>query len=183
MTFVTGYNLTQFNRRKDGSSFRDWVSETFESSLETSSLDRRDIDTLIVSSESDFFTLQLNPASVIADDLGLFNIEAVRVEGGGASGQLAVHAGVKSILSGTSKHVAIIGFDPSASQLPSETIKKLYSYSFDAWTDGMNGVSATALYALSIQIFMSETGLNEFDLANLLQSALPLRPYSFASLR
>ena len=167
MTFVTGYNLTQFNRRIDGSSFRDWVSETFEASLETSSLDRRDIDTLIVSSESDFFTLQLNPASVIADDLGLFNIGALRVEGGGASGQLAVHAGVKSILSGASKHVAIIGFDPSASQLPSETIKKLYSYSFDAWTDGMNGVSATALYALSIQIFMSETGLNEYDLANL----------------
>ena len=56
MTFVTGYNLSQFNRRKDGSSFRDWASETFEASLEISSLDRRDIDTLIVSSESDFFT-------------------------------------------------------------------------------------------------------------------------------
>ena len=167
MVFVTGYHLTEFNRRKDGSSYRDWISETFEASLEMSCLDRKDIDTLIVSSESDFFTLQLNPSTVIADDLGLYNVEALRVEGGGASGQLAVHQGIKSILSNTSENVAVIGFDPSASNLPSETVKKLYSYSFDAWTDGMNEVTATSLYALSIQIFMDETGLDENDLANL----------------
>ena len=161
MVFVTGYHLTEFNRRKDGSSYRDWISETFEASLEMSCMDRKDIDTLIVSSESDFFTLQLNPSTVIADDLGLYNVEALRVEGGGASGQLAVHQGIKSILSNTSENVAVIGFDPSASNLPSETVKKLYSYSFDAWTDGMNEVTATSLYALSIQIFMDGCSLHQ----------------------
>ena len=166
MVYVTGYHLTDYNRRKDSSSFRDWVSETFEVSLSMSELDRHDIDTLIISSESDFFTLQLNPSAVIADDLGLTNVEAFRVEGGGASGQLAIHQGVKSILSSSSKNVAIIGFDPSASQLPSETIKKLYSYSFDALTDGMNEVTATSIYALSMQIFMETTGLGENDLAD-----------------
>ena len=81
MVFVTGYHLTEFNRRKDGSSYRDWISETFEASLEMSCMDRKDIDTLIVSSESDFFTLQLNPSTVIADDLGLYNVEALRTIG------------------------------------------------------------------------------------------------------
>ena len=166
MVYVTGYHLTDYNRRKDSSSFRDWISETFEVSLSMSELDRHDIDTLIISSESDFFTLQLNPSAVIADDLGLTNVEAFRVEGGGASGQLAIHQGVKSILSSSSKNVAVIGFDPSASQLPSETIKKLYSYSFDALTDGMNEVTATSIYALSMQIFMETSGLGENDLAD-----------------
>ena len=142
------------------------MCETFEASLAMSSLERKDIDTLIISNESDFFTFQLNPSTVIADDLGLHKVEIVRVEGGGASGQLAVHQGVKSILSKKSQYVAIIGFDPSASYLPSETVKQLYSNSFDTLTDGMNGVTATALYALSIQLFMKKTGLNETDLAN-----------------
>ena len=166
MVYVIGCHLTEFNRRKDGSSYRDWVCETFEASLAMSSLERKDIDTLIISNESDFFTFQLNPSTVIADDLGLHKVEIVRVEGGGASGQLAVHQGVKSILSKKSQYVAIIGFDPSASYLPSETVKQLYSNSFDSLTDGMNGVTATALYALSIQLFMKKTGLNETDLAN-----------------
>ena len=77
-----------------------------------------------------------------------------------------MHQGLISILSKKSEHVAIIGFDPSASYLPSETVKQLYSNSFDSLTDGMNGVTATALYALSIQLFMKKTGLNETDLAN-----------------
>ena len=66
MVYVIGCHLTEFNRRKDGSSYRDWVCETFEASLAMSSLERKDIDTLIISNESDFFTFQLNPSTVIA---------------------------------------------------------------------------------------------------------------------
>lgn len=165
MVVVAGAALSEFNRRKDGSSFRDWVDAAFSKALAISALERSDIDALIVASESDFFTLQLNPASVIADDLGLAGASTMRVEGGGASGQLAVHAAVNAILAGSAQCVAVIGVDPSASSLPAETVKELYGFSFDAWTDGMSGVSATALYALSIQMFMARTGLSEDDLA------------------
>ena len=151
---VCGAAITAFNRRKDGSSFRDWALTAFEDALIMSSLDRRDIDALIVACESDFFSLQLNPASVLASDLGLVGVSTARVEGGGASGQLAVHAAARLIQSGASKHVAVIGVDPSASQLSAAAVKSLYSFSFDAWADGMTGVSSTALYALSFQSFM-----------------------------
>ena len=123
-----------------------------------SGIERRDIDALIVGSESDFFTLQLNPASVLAQDLGLWGAETLRVEGGGATGQLAVHAGVDRILSGRARHVAVIGVDPSASTLAGESIRELYGYSFDFWTDGLSGVTATALYALSWQAFATANG-------------------------
>ena len=116
-------------------------------------IERSDIDALIVSSESDFFTLQLNPASILAQDLGLVGVASLRVEGGGASGQLAVHAGVERVLSGRARHVAVVGVDPSASALSGEDIRRLYGYSFDFWTDGMTGVTATALYAISWQAF------------------------------
>lgn len=121
-------------------------------------IERTDIDALIVSSESDFFTLQLNPASILAQDLGLVGAAPLRVEGGGASGQLAVHAGVERVLSGRARHVAVVGVDPSASALSGDSIRKLYGYSFDFWTDGLTGATATALYALSWQAFAAARG-------------------------
>jgi acetyl-CoA C-acetyltransferase len=127
-------------------------------------IERADIDALIVGSESDFFTLQLNPASVLAQDLGLCGAATLRVEGGGATGQLAVHAGVERLLSGRARHVAVIGVDPSASALAGDSIRELYGYSFDFWTDGLSGVTATALYALSWQAFAATRGGAEDDL-------------------
>ena len=165
MVPVVGAAITEFGRRIDGTSFRDWAAEAFESALSMSGLERADIDLLACSSESDFFTLQLNPASVIAGDLGLAGAATFRVEGGGASGQLAVHAAANAVKSGQARHAAVVGFDPSASQLPAATVKELYGYSFDAWTDGMTGASATALYALSAQFFMQAHGLDEGHLA------------------
>jgi acetyl-CoA C-acetyltransferase len=162
---VTGAYLTDYNRRKDGSSFRDWAVESFNAALMMSDVECADIDLLVVASESDFFTLQLNPASVLAADLGLHGAPTMRVEGGGASGQLAVHVAVQAILSGTARQAAVIGVDPSASGLPPASVKQLYGFSFDAFSDGITGVSATALYALSAQIFMAENGITDDDLA------------------
>jgi len=161
---VIGAAQTPFNRRRDGSSFRDWAAAAFADALAMSGLQRTDIDALIVSSESDFFTMQLNPASVLAQDLGLTGAQTLRVEGGGASGQLAVHAGVERILSGRARRVAVVGVDPSASALGGDAIRTLYSYSFDVWTDGLAGVTATSLYALSWQAFAAEFGGTGDDL-------------------
>lgn len=162
---VIGTAMTPFNRRKDGSSFRDWAEQAFVSALAEAEIDAGDIDALVVASESDFFTLQLNPVSVLADDLGLFGVATMRVEGGGASGQLAVHAGVQQILAGTAKRVAVLGVEPSASQLRADAVTRLYGFSFDFWTDGMTGSSATALYALSAKQFMRRTGATRKDFA------------------
>ena len=145
--------MTPFNRRKDNSSFRDWAFSAFHAALRQSTLEKSDVEALFVASESDFFTLQLNPASILASDNGLHGAATTRIEGGGASGQLAIHAAVRAIQSGAYQHVAVIGVDPSASQLSADAIRTLYGYSFDAWSDGMTGITSTALYALSYQLF------------------------------
>ncbi len=166
MVIVAGTGMTAFNRRKDGSGFRDWAISAFETALDRSGFERLDIDALVVASESDFFSLQLNPASVLVEDLGLTGIAHQRVEGGGASGQLAVHAGVSLIRAGLARRVAVVGFEASASMLDTAAVTRLYGYSFDAWTDGMTGVSATALYALSARSFMARTGVTSDDFAH-----------------
>ncbi len=165
MVLVAGTGMTAFNRRKDGSGFRDWAAQAFHSALASADVDRGDIDALVVASESDFFSLQLNPSSVLADDFGLAGAACQRVEGGGASGQLAVHAGASLVLSGVAHRVAVVGFEPSASFLEPASVISLYGYSFDAWTDGMIDVSATALYALSARAFMERTGATVSDFA------------------
>ncbi|MEM6463458.1 MAG: thiolase family protein [Pseudomonadota bacterium] len=167
MVLVAGTGMTAFNRRKDGSGFREWASEAFAEALASAQLSRADIDALVVASESDFFSMQLNPASVLADDLGLFGIACQRVEGGGASGQLAVQAGVAMILSGLARRVAVVGFEPSASYLGGEKVSELYGYSFDVWSDGMSGVHSTALYALSAKAFMARSGATHDDFASI----------------
>lgn len=163
---VIGAALTPFNRRKDGTNFRDWAFDVFNTALAMADIDRSDIDALYVASESDFFTLQLNPASVLATDLGLIGVSITRCEGGGASGQVAVHAAVHAIQSGRARNVAVIGVDPSASSLSGVAMRELYGFSFDAWTDGATGVTSTALYALSFQAFAAKHGLIDEHLAS-----------------
>lgn len=165
MVLVAGAALTPFNRRKDGSNVRDWAETAYVAALADADMMPGDIDALVVASESDFFSLQINPASVIADDLGLAGVATMRVEGGGASGQLAVHAAAQQILAGTARRVAVIGVEPSASNLPAAAVIELYGYSFDAWTDGMTGTTATALYALSAQAYMAQSGATAEDFA------------------
>lgn len=167
MVLVAGTGMTVFSRRKDGSGFRDWAGQAFRAALASSELERADIDALVVASESDFFSLQLNPASVLADDFGLTGTACQRVEGGGATGQLAVHAAAAMVMAGTARRVAVVGFEASASYLDAADVSMLYGFSFDAWTDGMTGVSSTALYALSAKMFMVRTGASVADFASI----------------
>jgi acetyl-CoA C-acetyltransferase len=165
--WIAGGAMTPFNRRKDGSSFRDWARHAVQDALHDAQLEVSDIDSLIVASESDFFTLQLNPSALLSDECGLTGVAAKRVEGGGSSGHAAVQAGVADIASGLAQRVLVLGVEPSASHLAGQDVGALYSMSFDAWTDGMTGVDSTSLYALSALAFMERTGATHDDFARI----------------
>jgi acetyl-CoA C-acetyltransferase len=167
MVAVVGCKILPFTRRRDGTGFRDWAAEAFLGALAQSGYAPADIDTLVLASESDVFTLQLNPATLLAQDLGLTQAAALRVEAGGATGQVAVQTAAARILSGLSRIVAVVGVDATASALPGSTLRDLYSRSFDAMTDGPTGVTATQSYALSWQVFAAAHGLDDDDLARI----------------
>lgn len=164
---IAGGAMTPFNRRKDGSSFRDWARNVVRDALDDSGLELSDIDSLVVASESDFFTLQLNPAALLADECGLVGVAAKRVEGGGASGHVAIQAGVADIAAGLARRVLVLGLEPSASHLTGADVGALYALSFDAWTDGKAGVDSTSFYALSALAYMERTGAAHDDFARI----------------
>lgn len=165
MVAIAGASVSRFARHGDGTGFRDMARAAFLAAFDGSGLEAGDVDCLVVAGESDFFTLQLNPATVIAQDCALTHVAAFRVEGGGASGQLAVQAAAARILSGQSRVTAVVGADMTASTLPGGMLRQLYSHSFDAMTDGLTGITATQVYALSWQAFAAAWGLGDRDLA------------------
>jgi len=162
---VAGGAISQFQRSKDGSTWRDRAHLVAMDAITEAGFAPKDIDALVVASESDLISLQVNPAPVVASDLGLPYVPAVRVEGGGASGALAVRAGVQHILSGLYARVLVVGFDDAASHLDKAGVGLAYSLSFDAEVDGFLGASSAALYALSAAEHMRRYAGSEQELA------------------
>ena len=162
---VIGAGQTAFQRRRDGTIWRDWCRAAADKALAMAGIDRADIDALILGSETDLFTLQLSPSALLASDLGLSGAAALRIDGGGASGALAVQAGAARVLAGLSRNVLVVGVDAAASGQVPEVTRALYARSFDAQIEGAARITATQLYALSWQVFAAGHGLGEADLA------------------
>lgn len=163
---LLGGAAVAFARYEDGSSWRDWVRTAVTNAIADAAIEARDIDAVIVASESDFLSLQVSPAAVIVDDCGLVPCPAMRVESGGASGATAVRAGFMHIMSGQARMVLVVGFEHAASHLSGDDVRMIYGLSFDADVEGMAGATAVSLYALSIQEHMQRFGTSAEQLAH-----------------
>ena len=148
---ILGGDIVPFRRYKDGSGLRDWVRDAATGALADAGLQARDIDAVIVASETDFLSLQLVPGPLVLDEIGLTGVPVMRVESGGASGGNALRAGVMHVMSGLAQRVLIIGYEHAASHLRGDDVRLLYGLSFDGDLEGWAGATATMLYALSIQ--------------------------------
>ena len=162
---VCGGAVRPFGRSRDESSPRDWVREVVDGALNDAGLERRDVDAMVLACESDHLSLQLSPGALMVDEAGLLPCPVLRVECGGASGAAAVRAGVMHLMSGLHRCVLVVGFEHAASHLAADDVRRLYSLSFDADIEGMTGVGATQLYALSMRLFMARYGVTEARMA------------------
>lgn len=152
---ILGSGMVPFRRYRDGSNFRDWVRAACDLAFLDAGLERRDVDSVVVASETDFLSMQVSPGPLLLDDLGLAGLPVLRVEAGGASGGAALRTGVMQILSGLCRRVLVLGFEQAASHLPAADVRAVYGLSFDVDLEGWAGVTATMLYALSIQDHMA----------------------------
>ena len=162
---VAGCAMIPFGRYNDGSTPRDWVRRVTQDAIAEAGIDPQDIEAVIIATESDFFSLQLCPGAVLVDEIGLVPRPVVRIEMGGASGAMAIRAGVMHILSGMYRNVLVIGFEQAASHLSGDDMRMLYGLSFDTDLEGMAGASAVSLYALSISEHMRVFGTTEAEMA------------------
>ncbi|MDE0308432.1 MAG: thiolase family protein [Acidiferrobacterales bacterium] len=158
--FITGASMIPFRRYRDGSTFRDWIRLVGQDALKQAQLERSQVDSVIVASESDMLSLQVSPAALVTDELGLLGAAAVHVEAGGASGAAALREGYIQICSGLAENVLVIGYDQTASRLSRAGVQRVYSLSFDADIEGWSGISTANLYALSFKLYCRELNAN-----------------------
>ena len=165
MPVILGGGQVPFRRYKDNSGYRDWVRLACDDAFEDAQVDRRDIDAVVVASESDFLTMQISPAPLLLDEIGLLGMPVLRVEAGGGSGGAALRVAIMHVLSGLARRVLVIGFEQAASHLSAEDVRAVYGLSFDADLEGWAGATATMLYALSLQDHMARYGTTMRQLA------------------
>lgn len=162
---VAGCAMTRFGRSDDGSAPRDWVRRVAREAIADAGLEPPQIEAVVVATESDFFSLQLAPGALLVDEIGLVPRPVIRVEMGGASGAMAIRAGVMHILSGMYRNVLVIGYEQAASSLSGDDVRMLYGLSFDADLEGMAGANGASLYALSMVEHMRVFGTTEAEMA------------------
>ena len=103
---------------------------------------------------------------VVLDELGLSGRPVVRVEGGGASGGLALREGMTQIMAEMARRVLVVGFEAAAGHLEPGGVQFVYGLSFVAEIDGMAGATAVSLYALSIAEHMARFGTTAEQMAS-----------------
>ena len=163
--YVLGGSAVRFARRRDGSAWRDWVREAGLGALADADIEARDVDAVVVATESDFFSLQIAPAPIVAAEIGLGGCETMRTESGGASGAAAVRVAHALVAARLARCVLVVGFETVASHLGGDDVRMLYGMSFDAEVEGFAGVTPAALYALSMRMHMTRHGTTAEQLA------------------
>jgi len=101
---------------------------------------------------------QSNLGPLIADALGLENVEALSVESSGASGAAAVHVAVSMIGSGQAKSVLVVGVEKMRDLEPTKLVG-IQGLSTNAEYSQFFGISFASLNALLARIYMNEYGV------------------------
>lgn len=109
----------------------------------------------ITSYESDHFNLQMTLGAILHDSIGLLPVPNVRVEGGGATGALALRTAWAYIQSGMCESVLIYGVEKNGRGISSQTANQLFALSADADWEMMVGGTYTAFYAAMMRAHMA----------------------------
>jgi acetyl-CoA C-acetyltransferase len=107
---------------------------------------------------------QENLGVLIADWVGLRNVEAVKVESACSSGGSALRAGLIAVASGEMDCAVVVGVEKMTDSRPNETSAALATAA-DADYEAAQGLSFVAINALVMQRYMYEYGWKHADFA------------------
>jgi acetyl-CoA C-acetyltransferase len=122
-------------------------------------------DALIVSNAySEITSSQSNLGPLVANEVGLDNLEAFSVESSGASGAAAVHVGSSMIRSGQAKSVLVVGVEKMRDIDPAKLVG-VQGLASNAEYSQFFGISFAALNALLARIYMTQFGVSRDNLS------------------
>lgn len=160
---VLGASTTKFGELWDTSP-RELARTVFSEVLITSNLKPQEIDALFIGNMlSGILGNQANLGSLFAEELGVY-VPAFRLEGACASGGLAIHNAINSILAGIYKTVLVLGIEKMTDHTQDEITHALMAAGSDE--ERLAGVTFPGLYALIARAYMQKYKIEEEALAS-----------------
>jgi len=161
---IIGVGLTKFGERWD-SSIKELMAEAGLAALQDANITSKDINAIYGGSMTPGrFIGQEHVAALMADQLGLGNIPATRVENACASGGSALRQGYMAVASGIHDIVVVGGVEKMTDVSTSEATTALGGAGDQEW-ELFQGITFPGLYALMARRHMHDYGTTEEQLA------------------
>jgi len=156
---IVGVGMTPFSSNREDSNARDLTIEAVLACMRDAGLDSlKDVQHGLTSYESDHFNRQMTLGAILHDHIGLVPMPSVRVEGGGATGALALRTAWAYIRSGLCDSILVYGCETNGKSISSQTANQLFALSADVDWEMMVGGTYTAFYAAMMQAHMQQFG-------------------------
>ena len=162
---VLGVGLSRFSHDRLDGSIRDWVVEAVTAALEDGGLERDRLDLSVMAYESDHLAGQLGQGIIWHDSVGLAPRPTVRVEGGGATGGLAIRSALAQLRAGFGGCALVVGAERVGRSVSSATATELFAMSSDTDWELPVGGHFTAYYAMIMREHMRRYGTTEEQMA------------------
>lgn len=160
--FVIGAATTKFGELW-GTSPRALAQEAVFGALADADIDKRRVEALFVGNMlSGMLGSQEHLGAFFAEELGL-TVPAFKIEGACASGGLAIHNAVNSLLSGQYQTVVVLGIEKMTDHKPEDVAAALMGAGSEE--ERLSGVTFPGLYAILARSHMRQFGTTEEDLA------------------
>ncbi len=144
-------------------SIRDLAVDASRAALENAGLEK--VDAIYVSNmTSDLVNDQRHLGALVADHLGMWGVEAVKLEAACGSAGSAMRQGILAVASGDIEHVLIVGVEKLTETPGSQTTAALATAA-DADYEIEQGISFVGLNALIMRRYMHEYGYAHADFA------------------
>lgn len=163
---VLGVGMTKFGELWDRS-FREIGIEAGLQALVNAKLSSGDLGALFLGNMASGSLIdqeQIGPLILDYAGLGARHLPAVRVEGGGASGSLALHQGYLAVASGLYDFV-VVGGAEKLTDVPDETGNRITSSAADHEWEVVFGATLPSLWALIARRHMHQYGTTREQLA------------------
>lgn len=164
---VIGLGMTRFTGFRDDATVRDMVVEAVRAALMDAGSRATSVDLGVAAYESDHFNRQLSLGHFLQEAVGLAGKPTARVEGGGATGALAIRTAAAAIRSGAARSVLVFGGETNGKSVDRATATGILAMSADfEWETPVFGTFA-APYALMITEHMRRYGTTSEQFAEI----------------
>ncbi|GAB5491979.1 MAG: thiolase domain-containing protein [Phototrophicaceae bacterium] len=164
---IVGCGYTTIASDHVGTNARDLMTEAVLACIESAGIENLSaVEQGIASYESDHFNLQMTLGAILQDTIGMNPKPVVRIEGGGATGALAMRTALAYLESGLCDSVLIYGCEKNGRGVSSKTANQLFALSADVDWELMVGGTYTGFYAAMMRAHMDKYGTTEEQFAH-----------------